>query len=314
MTRPTFAALIPNYNDSANIGKSIRCIIEQTIPFDELIIIDDASTDDSIKVINDLIKDIPYARLHCNKQNIGVVAALNLGFGLAKSDYIHMVSANDLYSTRIVEHDRKILQHFPNAVMISANSTARDATKDKPGTNLIMRLPQVKSFISKEDYISRNSIAPVSMNGGSNTIRRDVYIELGGQDEELKWYADWFLYFLIGFTHGFAYVPEIYATSVLDTTNSYSVGMHDWQQQKPTILRVISLLKERYPEQAELFRKTAILPRYNLKVLMAVMERQYRWFVTPLLIWRCLGHQSAFWLKTVIPRQLLTTARAFFRL
>lgn len=75
---PSFATIIPNYNCSACIGDAFDSLLSQTRPFDEILIIDDGSTDNSIAIIEKLIVDIPTARLIRNSQNLGVVATLNL--------------------------------------------------------------------------------------------------------------------------------------------------------------------------------------------------------------------------------------------
>ena len=64
----TFAALIPNYNDAADIANALRGVLAQTVPFDEIVIIDDGSTDDSVKIIESLIRGLPQARLYCNEE------------------------------------------------------------------------------------------------------------------------------------------------------------------------------------------------------------------------------------------------------
>lgn len=311
--KPTFAALIANYNDSTTIGEVICSVLEQAVPFDEVVIIDDASTDGSVALIQGLIKNIPHATLYCNEKNIGVVATLNRGFGLVKSEYVHMMSANDRYFSCIVEYGHKMVARYPGVAMVSANTALWDAVKGQQEADMVMRLPQMEAFIPPLDYIARNRMAPVSMNGGSNTIRRDIYIALDGQDPELKWYADWFLYFLIGFTYGFAYVPQRYSTYV-KAKDSYLMGSYDPVQQVPVILHMLDLLQERYPAQAKLFKETAILPRYNLKIAIAILQKPYRWFMTPLLLWRCVGHQCAFWMKQVLPRRLLMALRSCIRL
>ncbi len=312
--KPTFAAVILNYNDSAQIGVAISCVLEQTVPFDEILIVDDVSTDNSVEIIREMIRDVPQARLHCNKKNMGVVANCDNGILLIKSDYVHLISANDTYFPCIVEYGHKMVERYPGVAMISANVAVWDAVKNCAGPDMVMRLPQVASFISPEEYTARNRVAPVSMNGGGNTIRRDVYLALGGQDVALKWYADWFLYYLIGFTHGFAYVPVNYSVYRIEGKKSFSSGLDDPYEQKMLTLRMVDLLRERYPAQAQLFRETAIVPKYSLNVLMALTAAPYRWFITPLLVWRCIGHQCAFWLKKFLPRQFLMAVRAVCRL
>lgn len=313
-TKPTFAALIPNYNDSAQIATALNCALNQTIPFDEIIIIDDASTDNSVEIIEGLIAEIPQARLYRNERNRGVVATVNRGFSLVKSDYVHPISANDLYANNIVECGHRMLARFPDAMMISGNASLLEAVTGKPHADMIVRLPQEEAFISAADYIAQNHVAPVSLCGGANTISREAYQALGGQDKALAWYADWFLYFLMGFTHGFAYVPRILTTFRLEGEKSYSHARFDWKKEKPVLAHMLVMLPKRYPQQARHFKEAAIFPHYNLRILALAVLKPHRWFITPLFIWRCIGHQDAFWLKSILPRKWLMALRRWLRL
>jgi glycosyltransferase involved in cell wall biosynthesis len=310
----TVAALIPNYNDSADIAKALRDVLAQTVPFDEIIIIDDGSTDDSVRIIEGLISGLPQARLYRNKENIGVVATLNRGFTLVTSDFVHMMSANDTFFPGIVECAERLLARFPDAAMISGNAALIEAATGNPQADLIVRLPQKEGFVTAREYAARNRHSPVTFSTGANTIRRDVYLALGGQDAELAWYADWFLYFSIGLKHGFAFTPTLYTTHRLGGDRNYSRGRFEWRRERQVFARMLAVLREGDPARARQFKAAAIFPRYNMRILALALEKPHRWFITPLFIWRCVGHQCSYWMKAVLPRRLLMAARALLRL
>ena len=130
---------------------------------------------------------------------------------------------------------QRLLARFPDAAMISGNASVIEAATGNPQAHLIVRLPQQEGFVSPQDYAARNRHSPVTFSTGSNTIRRDVYLALGGQDAELAWYADWFLYFSIGLSHGFGFTPTIYTTHRLGGERNYSGGRFDWRCEKPVL-------------------------------------------------------------------------------
>ena len=69
MTKPVFSLLIPAYNSEKIIGETIQSILDQTIDDFELIIVDDASKDNTLSVI----KKFKDKRIHYfkNKKNLG---------------------------------------------------------------------------------------------------------------------------------------------------------------------------------------------------------------------------------------------------
>jgi cellulose synthase/poly-beta-1,6-N-acetylglucosamine synthase-like glycosyltransferase len=76
---PRIAVIVPNHNDSRYLPRCIRSILEQEAPPDELILIDDRSTDDSVAVIRSLIAGRREARLIENPVNLGPYGAVDVG-------------------------------------------------------------------------------------------------------------------------------------------------------------------------------------------------------------------------------------------
>ena len=60
---PSLAVVVPNRNDSRYLRTCLRSVLDQAVPPDELIVVDDQSTDDSVPLIRSLIDGVPYAQL-----------------------------------------------------------------------------------------------------------------------------------------------------------------------------------------------------------------------------------------------------------
>src|SRR5215475_12985703 len=89
------ACVIPSYNHARYIPEAIESVLRQSLPPDRLIIIDDGSSDESVK----RIRTINDAKIHLIEQeNRGAHAALNRGLELAgKSDFIAILNSDDRY-------------------------------------------------------------------------------------------------------------------------------------------------------------------------------------------------------------------------
>lgn len=91
---PLVSVLIANYNYAHYIGEAIESVLNQTYSNFEIIICDDGSTDDSVKVIQSYMKRD--TRIHLiAKQNGGVASALNKAFQTSKGDVIALLDADD---------------------------------------------------------------------------------------------------------------------------------------------------------------------------------------------------------------------------
>ena len=92
--KPKISVLMPVYNGEQFLDKSINSILNQTFNNFEYIIINDGSTDDSLKIIESYedsrIKIINFSK------NMGIAAALNNGLNIAKGDYIARQDQDDI--------------------------------------------------------------------------------------------------------------------------------------------------------------------------------------------------------------------------
>jgi glycosyltransferase involved in cell wall biosynthesis len=94
MTHPKVTVLMPVFNGQAYLRQAIQSVLDQTFSDFEFLIVDDGSTDDSVRIINSF-SDVRI-RLVRNERNIRIVQTLNRGLSLAQGDYIARMDCDDL--------------------------------------------------------------------------------------------------------------------------------------------------------------------------------------------------------------------------
>jgi glycosyltransferase involved in cell wall biosynthesis len=95
----TVSVIIPNFNRMNLISETLRSILNQTRPPDEIIVVDDGSTDQSVDVIR---KFEPHVTLLV-QENGGPAAARNRGFAAAKGQFIQFFDSDDLCTPNKIE-------------------------------------------------------------------------------------------------------------------------------------------------------------------------------------------------------------------
>jgi len=88
------SVILPVYNCERFIGQAIESILNQTYKNIELIVIDDGSNDDSLKIINSYLYDSRLIVI--SRENKGLVYSLNEGIALANGKYIARMDADDI--------------------------------------------------------------------------------------------------------------------------------------------------------------------------------------------------------------------------
>lgn len=94
MTDIFFSIITPTYNRVNQLSKSINSVFTQTFNDYELIIIDDASTDDTLILLNQYSKHFKFITL-VNKINLGVNKSKNLGSEIARGKYLIFLDSDD---------------------------------------------------------------------------------------------------------------------------------------------------------------------------------------------------------------------------
>lgn len=107
----TISVLIPVHNGARTIKATLDSVLQQTLPPDEILVLDDGSTDETFSLLK------PYApRVTVYQQpNKGVAAARNSLCARAAGDLIALLDADDLWHPRYLENQHRRLISYPNA-------------------------------------------------------------------------------------------------------------------------------------------------------------------------------------------------------
>ena len=100
---PKVSIIVPVYNVEKYIQKCLESLVNQTLKDIEIIIVNDGSKDDSIKIVYDFIKKYPEKIIYLEKENGGLSDARNYGIPHAKGEYIAFLDSDDYVEKDIYE-------------------------------------------------------------------------------------------------------------------------------------------------------------------------------------------------------------------
>jgi glycosyltransferase involved in cell wall biosynthesis len=172
--RLSIAVVIPAYNGAQFIEKAIRSVLEQTRPPDEIIVVDDGSSDGTPDVVR------RYPVMLITQARSGVSAARNRAIAEAKSDWIAFLDQDDWY------HPQKLEAHEPAlrpGVVLSYSSVC----VVENGREFQFPLLPPKAVRKQLPY--RNPLTP-----GRVVVRRSVLRDTGGFNVQVHGCEDWELW------------------------------------------------------------------------------------------------------------------------
>jgi glycosyltransferase involved in cell wall biosynthesis len=125
MTMNRVSVVIPTYNRAQFVREAVESVLQQTIRPDEIIVVDDGSTDDTQETLARFGDTISILR----QPNHGKSAARNAGIGAARGEWIAFLDSDDLWHPRRMEVLRTFLQSRPAGVgLVFGNYLPRHGT------------------------------------------------------------------------------------------------------------------------------------------------------------------------------------------
>lgn len=208
MKVPSLCVVIPNFNHGYLIGDQLRSIFAQTIQCARIIVIDDASTDNSVSTIQGLITGHSNVELICKTKNSGVSEVINEGLRLADCEFVAFLAADDKTLPGFFEKSLTLLSLHPDAALCSGVSLVHYRSGDYvlpswttyPCSSAAFLTPtQVRESLLRSDGWFM---------GNTTIFRRQPLLAAGGLDPKLRSFSDGFISRVLALRHGACFIPE----------------------------------------------------------------------------------------------------------
>ena len=179
---PLVSVVMPVRNTGIFLMEAISSILSQTYKNIELIIVNDASTDETSKILSSL-KD-KRVRIFKNKKRLGVTAAANIAISKANGKLIARMDGDDIASLNRIEKQVKFLKNHKNVVAVGGQCQLINAEGQVFGSKTF---PQTYSKIKKMIFSSVPLQQPTLMVDSSRLPKNFVwYDEDYSSAEELE--------------------------------------------------------------------------------------------------------------------------------
>ena len=270
-----------NYNNAEGLRKTLASVAAQTYHDIEHIIIDGGSTDGSVDVIKEYVRNVERMNelksegIHVvwlSESDKGIYNAMNKGISKASGDYIQVLNSGDILAADDVTE----------SMMVKLNELSNERVNESDGVailygNMIKKDYTTGKIIGKSkevEYSLRNYYSS-TMNHDCCYFRRDLFEVYGLYDENLKIVSDW-KWFLLAI--GLGHVKPVYVdidVTIFDASGISETNLTLRNQERRQVLEELLPLAILADYDKYAFPTTQIdrLKKYHLWPLVYFIER-----------------------------------------
>lgn len=236
------SVMMPAYNAELFIAQAIDSVLNQDYPNIQLVICDDASTDNTAKIILDYQRRFPNKILaYINESNIGVTKNCNKALSLCDGELIALFAGDDVMLPGKISAQVEKMSQNPDAVLCYHPVEIFDSLTDK--TLFITDKTPKKNITSYRDILLKGGIP-----GGCSIMIRKNALPEGNYDVRLKTVSDWLFFIEIALTGRIVKLEETFAR--------YRKHENGLSQKSLNLLDeslyALDLLLEKHPDNNEL--------------------------------------------------------------
>ncbi len=175
-TNELISVIIPLYNNDRFIGKCVESLLNQTYDNCEIIIVDDASTDNSLKIVQDYAQRDARVKVFYGKKYSGVSAVRNCGLENACGDYVCFVDSDDYVSKYYLQSLITSLKDTCSDISCVGVAKVSEKQKQKLNKPFIANNYKVQTFNQIEGLELLFTGRKIRMNIWNKIFKRSLFV------------------------------------------------------------------------------------------------------------------------------------------
>ncbi len=176
-TKPLVTVLIPSYNHERYVRESVLSIIEQTWESVQLIVVDDGSSDNSVKLLESLSEE--YGFEFIAQENKGLTATLNDALAKSQGTYFCMLSSDDIAFPDKLEKQIAFMERRPDVGLCGGSAISIDEN----GVRCKKQEKLVYAELNFDDVFTLRKDGP---SAPTMMARTEALRDVGGYDPEIR--------------------------------------------------------------------------------------------------------------------------------
>lgn len=238
---------IPTYNTGRYIGETIESVLLQTFDDFELIVCDNASTDDTAQVC-EKIKDPRFRRIYF-EEFIGQAENWNRALGLATGEYVILLHSDDVLLPTFLERTVAIMEQNKDVGLVHCAVQHID----EQGNSLVFQQLYDKDWVDcEEDLLRKLLLDGCVVSPAGVLVRKSVYEVVGNFTDKIVWGVDPHMWTRIALKFPVAYLAQPLAQYRVHTNSGTASVMKSARNGSDEVWMMQDIFKQIPAERVDL--------------------------------------------------------------
>lgn len=216
----TISIVIPLYNKADKIVRALKSALSQSSQVDEIVVVNDGSTDQSVDRVNEFIEATGTVLIKVvEQQNAGVSAARNTGINAAKSDYISLLDADDAYENGFIKEVRSLIKRYPMANTFCTQYRFVESNTEQRNANWYGQKKSPEHGLM-QDFFNMAANGDLPITSSSVCIKKQALEDIGGFPLEQQMGEDQWVWARLALSGCIAYSSKVLSNYYQDSAES----------------------------------------------------------------------------------------------
>jgi len=286
------SVIIVNFNGGNLLAECVQAVLKSNVSV-EIFLVDNASSDNSLQTVRQVIVDDERVQITENKENLGFARAANQVLSQAKGEYLLFLNPDCLIRPDTLVRFRDTLNENPKAGMAGALVKDLDGAEQagcrrsipSPWRSLVRVFhlnkifphnPRFKSFVLTQEPLPDKAIEIEGISGACMFVKRTALDDVGAMDESYFLHCedlDWFMRFREkGWT--ILFVPDIEVVHAKGVCSRHQPLRVLWYKHRGMIRFYRKFFKHQYPIYLMWTVTLAVWMRFSILAVLTLINRK----------------------------------------
>lgn len=276
------SVIIPNYNHAKYLPEALHAILSQTHQPIEVLVVDDASTDESCKVVREFQKKYDHLSLLRFDENSGSpIEPIKKGLAKVQGEYVALCASDDIIQPHFFQDAMEMIRQNPQVgICFGDFCTFKDVKPYQMEHLSLFRMVKPQVF-TPDELVEICRKSPFYIPSQTTIYKKELVLKYGSYNPKLESLADYYLNCQIAFQNPVAYIPKAMGAYRIRDDSYAQSQRFNLKKRKETSTALMQQIMSEDKSFQDRLRRSGILAHAGIYVIAYLACRPRYWNYVP---------------------------------